>query len=104
LCHSFKIIDVIIVIPYFITASSFTSALLAVQNSSTESFDLYKWYPFLVSGRCGNVSRVDVIDKCLVENSKGFIKNTNLFPNKISGNSMGCTVKVATRVFPPVIV
>jgi hypothetical protein len=40
----------------------------------------------------------------LVENSKGFLKNTNIFPNKIFGNSMGCTVKVATRVFPPIIV
>jgi hypothetical protein len=40
----------------------------------------------------------------LVENSKGFLKNTNIFPNKIFGNSMGCTVNVATRVLPTIIV
>jgi hypothetical protein len=102
--HSFKIIDVTIVIPYFNTAKNYTSALPSVQVSSTELFELYTWYPFLGSGRCGDVSRVDVVDKWLVENSKGFLKNTNLFPNKISGNSMRCTVKVATRVLPPMIV
>ena len=104
LWHRFKIIDVTIVIPYFNTPNSFTSALHGVQNSSIESFDLYTWYPFLSSGTCGNVSRVDVIDKWLVGNSKGFLRNNNLFPNKISGNLMGCTVRVATRVLPPIIV
>jgi len=104
LWHSFKIIDVTLVISYFNTAKTYTSVLPGVQNSWTESFDLYTWYPFLASGRCGNVSRVDVIDKWLVENSQGFLKSTNLFPNKISGNSIGCTVKVATRVLPPIIV
>ena len=104
LWHSFKIIDVTLVIPYFNTAKNYTSALRSVQVSSTKLFELYTWYPILVSGRCGNVSRVDVIDKWLVENSQGFLKSTNLFPNKISGNSIGCTVKVATRVLPPIIV
>jgi hypothetical protein len=104
LWHSFKIIDVTLVIPYFNTANSFTSASSGVQITSTESSDLYTWYPFVARGRCAKASRVDVIDKLLVENSKGFLKNTNLLLNKISGNSMGCTVKVATRVFPPVIV
>ena len=82
----------------------YTSALHGVQVSSIEAVELCTWSPFLASGSCGNVNRVDVIDKWLVENSKGFLKNTNLFPNKISGNPMGCTVKVATRVFPPIIV
>jgi hypothetical protein len=104
LWHHFKIIDVTLVIPYFNTANSFTTALPGVQNSGTESFNLYTWYPFSARGRCGNVSRVDVIDKWQVQNGKGFLKNTNLFPYKISGNSMGCTVKVATRVLPPIIV
>jgi hypothetical protein len=104
LWHSFKITDVTLVIPNLNTAKTYTSAFPGVHNSSTESFDLYTWYPFLAGGRCGNISRVDVIDKWLAENSKGFLKNTNLFPNKISRNSNGCTVKVATRVFPPVIV
>ena len=76
LWHGFKVIDVTRVILYFITVNSYTSALPAVQNSSTESFELYRWYPFLASGRCGNVSRVDVIDKWLVENSKEFLKKT----------------------------
>jgi len=62
------------------------------------------WYPFLSSGKCGNVSRVDVIDKWLVEISKGLLKNTILFLNKLSRFSMGCTVRVATRVFLPIIV
>jgi hypothetical protein len=106
LWHNFKIIDVTLVISYFNTAKNYTSALRSVQVSSTKLFELYTWYPFLVSGRCGNVSRVDVIDKWMVENSQGFLKkkNTNLFPNKISGNSVGCTVKVATRVLPSIIV
>jgi hypothetical protein len=104
LWHNFKIIDATLLIPYSNTTEIYTSALPGVQDSSTESFDLYTWYPLLASGRCGNVSRVDVIDKWLVDNSKGFLKYTNLFPNKISGNSMGCTVEVAKRVFPPIIV
>jgi hypothetical protein len=103
LWHSFKIIDVTLVIPYFNTANSFTSALRGVQISCTQSFELYTLYPFVASGWCAKASRVDVIDKWLVENSKGFLKNTNLFPNKIFRNSMGCTLKVATRVFPPII-
>jgi hypothetical protein len=45
-----------------------------------------------------------IIDKWLVENGKEFVKNTKIFPNKISRKSMGCTVKVATRVFAPIIV
>jgi len=104
LWHSFKIIDVTLVIPYFNKPNSFTSALHGVQNSSTESFDLYTWYPFISSGKCGNVSMDDVIDKWLFENSKGFLKITKLFPNKISRNSMGRTLNVATRVLPPIIV
>jgi hypothetical protein len=104
LWHSFKITDVTLVIPYCSTAETYTSASTGVQNSSTESFELSTWYPFLASGRCGNVSRVDVIDKWLVENSKEFLKITNLFRNKISRNSMGCTLKYATCVRPPIIV
>jgi len=103
LWHSFKIIDVTIVIPYFNTDKTYTNALPSVHVSSNEAIDLYTWYPFLANERCGKVSRVDVIDKWHVENSKGFLKNTNLFPNKISGNSMGCSVKVATRAPPPLI-
>jgi hypothetical protein len=76
----------------------YTSVLPNVKVSSTESFELQPWYPFLSSGKCGNVSKVDVIDKWLVEDSKGLQKNTNLFPNKISGFSMGFTVKAVTRV------
>jgi len=74
--HSFKIINFRVIIPYFNTLNSFTSALHGVQNSNTESFDLYTWYPFLSNGKCGNVSRDDVINKWLEENSKGFLKIT----------------------------
>jgi len=63
LCHSFKIIDVTFVVPYFNKVNSFTSALPGVQCSSAEAFELYTWFPFLASGRCFKVSRVDVIDK-----------------------------------------
>ena len=104
LWHRFKIIDVTLLIPYFNTNKPYNSALPGVQVSSNETIDLYTWYPFSASERCGKVSRIDVIDKWPVQNSKGFLKNTNLFPNKISGNSMGCTVKVATRVPPPITV
>ena len=82
LWHSFKIIDVTLAIPYFNTDKTYTSALPGVQVSSNEAIDLYTWYPFLANERCGKVSRVDVIDKWQVENSKGFLKNTNLFPKK----------------------
>jgi DNA polymerase III delta subunit len=47
LWHSFKISDVTIVIPYFKTAKTYTSALPAVQNFSIEAVELYTWYPFL---------------------------------------------------------
>ena len=63
LWHSFKIINVKLVIPYFNKANSFTSPLHGAQGSSAETFELYMWFPFLSSGKCGNVSRVDVIDK-----------------------------------------
>jgi len=103
LWHSFMINDVTFVILYLNIANSFTSILPAVHNYSSESFGLYTWYPFLSSGKCGNVSRVDVIDKWLVENSKGSLKYTDLFPNKISRNTTGLTLPVATSVPPPII-
>ena len=40
----------------------------------------------------------------MVDNSKRLLKKTKLFPNKISGISLGITVKVATHVFPKIIV
>jgi hypothetical protein len=102
--HNYKIIDVLVVIPYFNVAETYMSDVPGVQESNTKAFELYTWYPFSARGNCGDVGSVDVIDKWMVENSAGFLKDTSLFPNKISGNSMGCTLKVATRVFPPVIV
>ena len=104
LWHSYKIIDVTLVIPYFNTARTYNSAVPGVQEFSADALDLYTWYPFLASGRCGNVSSVDVIDKWPVGSSEGFLKNTNLFSNKISGDPIVCTVKVATHVLPPVVV
>jgi hypothetical protein len=74
LWHSFKVIDVTLVIPYSNTAETYTSALPSVQVSSTEAVELYTLYPFLASGKCGNVSSVDVFDKWLVENCRGFQK------------------------------
>jgi hypothetical protein len=58
LWHSFKIIDVTLVIPYVNTANSFTGALSLVQITSTESFELYTWYPFVASGMWYKVSTV----------------------------------------------
>jgi hypothetical protein len=49
LWHCFKIIDVTLVIPYSNRAETYTSALPGVQNSTTQSFELYTWYPFLAS-------------------------------------------------------
>ena len=40
LWHSFKIIDVTLVIPYSNTAETYTSALPGAHNSSAESFEL----------------------------------------------------------------
>jgi hypothetical protein len=55
LWHSFKIIDVTLVIPYSSTAETYTSALRSVQVSSTEAVELYTLNPLLASATCGNV-------------------------------------------------
>jgi hypothetical protein len=74
LWYSFKIIDVTLVIPYSKKAETYLSAIPSVHVSSNVAAKLYTWYPSLARGRCVNVSRVDVIDKWLVENTKGFLK------------------------------
>jgi hypothetical protein len=55
LWHSFKIIDVTLVIPYSRAAKTYTSALRSCQVSSTEAVELYTMNSLLASGSCGNV-------------------------------------------------
>jgi hypothetical protein len=68
-----------------------------------KAFYLYTWHPYSSEGNCANVNNLNLIDKWLVKDKGEFIYNDNLFPPKFSGDLMGCTVKVSTRVVPLIV-
>jgi hypothetical protein len=95
--HSYKITNVLLLIPYFNVAQTHTSPSPDDQKTGTKTFDLYTWSLYSSEGNCFYVNRVNIIDKWSVHNA-------NLFPNKIPGDFQGCGVKVATHIFPPLVV
>jgi hypothetical protein len=102
--HSYKITNVLLVIPHFNATKTYMSRSLVDQKANTEAFDLYTWYPYSLEGNCADVNSINLIDKWLVKNTGEFLFNANLFPNKISGDFQGCAVKVATHIFPPIVI
>ncbi|PNF21730.1 hypothetical protein B7P43_G10365 [Cryptotermes secundus] len=94
---NYNITDVLLLIPY---GNTNMNILNNEQELSGKAFYLYTWYPYSSKGKCVNVNSLNLIDKWLVKDKGEFIYNVNLFPNKFSGDLMGCSVKVSTRVLP----
>jgi hypothetical protein len=102
--QSYKITNVLLVIPHFNGHKTYRNPLLVGQKANIEAFDLYTWQPQSSEDNCNDVNSIDLVDKWLVQDTGEFLFKANLFPNKISGDFQGCTMKVATHIFPPLIV
>lgn len=79
-------------------APTVQESLLHHNVSHTEksiSFDMYTWFPYH-SGHCGDVGEVALVDKWIVTNSGGFLKQVPLFPNKVPANLQACPLRVCT--------
>jgi len=67
------------------------------------SFDLYTWFPYQ-SGHCASVEKIDLLDRWVVTNSGGFLKEVPLFPNKIPANLHACPLRVCATEDPPYVI
>jgi hypothetical protein len=99
---SYNIKDVLLLIPYVHATESYMNTLHDDKEINDKEFGLYTWHPHSSEGNCANVN-LNLIDKWLVKDKGEFIYNANLFPDKFSGDFMGCTVKVATGILPSIV-
>lgn len=99
----YNITDVLLLIPFVNATESYMNVLNDDQEINGKALYLYTWHPYSSEGNCVNVNSLNLIDKWLVKDKGEFIYNANLFPNKFSGDLMGCTVKVSTRVLPLIV-
>ena len=60
--------------------------------------DLIGWFPYDISSHCGDVISPTFLDQWVIKgNGSGtYLNNNNLFPQKITGNFQGCTIKAST--------
>jgi hypothetical protein len=61
---------------------------------------IYTWFPFRGPNQCSDVDEAVLLDVWLMTGGGSFVRNSFLFPKKLSGNFQGCGLRVAT-VMPP---
>ncbi|PSN46588.1 Ionotropic receptor 217 [Blattella germanica] len=62
----------------------------------TTSFDFYTWFPYQSNVKCANTEDVIVIETWILKGEGYFLKNSTLFPNKITKNLQGCLFRVSS--------
>jgi hypothetical protein len=63
---------------------------------------IHTWFPYRGPNRCSVVDEV-VLDMRLMAGEGNFVRNTFLFPKKISNNFHGCELRVAAKLTPIVV-
>jgi hypothetical protein len=59
--------------------------------------NVYTWYPYQSTGQCTEVKDVTLIDTWVMKGNGYFMRNTYLFPQKISKNLHGCPLRISTQ-------
>jgi hypothetical protein len=62
-----------------------------------KKFGVYTWIPYQSSDHCTVVNYITLLDSWVISAQGHFIKNTDLFPRKISNNLNGCPMKAVVR-------
>jgi hypothetical protein len=57
----------------------------------------YTWYPYQSATRCIKVEDVTLLDIWVKRGNGNFLRNTNLFPQKIGSNLHGCPIRIITQ-------
>jgi hypothetical protein len=57
----------------------------------------YTWFPYQRSGRCTDVDDITLLDSWVISAQGHFIKNTDLFPRKVSKTLNRCPMKEVVR-------
>ena len=69
-------------------------------DTSIETVDIHTWFPFTEDHCSGPADRTVILDQCVVNSEHQFVKNANLFPDKMS-NFHGCVMRASTFPHEP---
>jgi hypothetical protein len=97
-----KIVNGIVLIP--LTYTSHPEDAKGIGNNSdgfatkVPALGIYTWFPFRGPNQCFDVDEVELLDMWLMSGGGGFLRNSFLFPKKLSGSFHGCGLRVATAL------
>jgi hypothetical protein len=99
-----KVINGIVLIP--LTHASNSEVSLGIRKEADgpvvegEELGIYTWFPFRRTNQCSDVDKAVLLDVWVMAGGGSFVRNSFLFPNKLSGNFHGCGLRVATALPP----
>ncbi|PSN42422.1 Ionotropic receptor 601 [Blattella germanica] len=73
-----------------------------IEEVDTYLFDIYSAFPYR-DGSCGKINNVMKVDQCFL-GKHTFLKNDNLFPNKVPTNLNKCPVVISTVGLEPYLI
>ncbi|KAJ9582521.1 hypothetical protein L9F63_003135 [Diploptera punctata] len=91
-----KILNVVVLVQKRVNA--------AQKNDTGSEISLMTWFPYALPFICDKLQGAVVLNSWVSQGEKGIFRyNTSLFPNKISRNLKGCTLRVGTTNFHPFV-
>jgi hypothetical protein len=66
--------------------------------------EFYTWFPYQSPDLCSRVQNVVLLDKWILRGDNGFVKNSSIFPQKITRNLNKCPMRISARVTPLLLV
>ncbi|PSN54845.1 Ionotropic receptor 657 [Blattella germanica] len=103
--ESYKILNVVIVIPHFcLILPTFVNILPDFDyNVNNGSLDIFTFFPYFIN-QCNEVNQIHFLDSWLGNGKYPYLRNTDIFPEKITSNLHKCPLRVGTHEFPPIVV
>jgi hypothetical protein len=96
-----KVVNAIILVPP--TKASLTQDVMDSRTKDrghemkVSILEIYTWFPYQGPNQCSKVDKAVLLDMWLMKGNGSFMRNSSLFPKKISTNLHGCELRVSTK-------
>jgi hypothetical protein len=100
---TYNITDVLLLIKHVNKTKSDLDIFNGAQETKGKAFHLYKWQPYSSVGNCVNVNSLTLVGTWLVKTNRHLSYDGNLSANRLSGDSIRCTLKVGLLPFPATV-
>lgn len=81
-----------------------SSTFLTTETKNLTFLEVYTWFPYQSPRTCNRVQNVSLLDKWSLSGEEGFLKNSSVFPQKITRNLNKCPLRIIARVTPVLLV